>query len=174
MNNATAMALAGALVLSACGTTAGPTEGKTTTAGKMKLQPAPASQAVEPPAREAPSRAAAKKEATKKETECFMCPKPVDKSAADLSAPLGSKKNPVRCFMPGGEREYLRRLRCPDGKPPVFNRMGSFGSGPYGTIIDGYKVECASTPAATVFMDMYHKKFMELKPVPGFKIDNTP
>lgn len=85
--------------------------------------------------------------------------------------PLGSPSNPVRCERPAGERAYLHRLRCSSGDPPRFDRSGSYGPGPYGTIIDGYRVRCAgSTDDRMVFMDMYHRGYVENRPVPGFTI----
>ena len=95
-------------------------------------------------------------------------------AAQPATAPLGSLKNPVRCFFPTGQREYLRRLRCPDGEAPIFRRVGSYGMGPDKHIIDGYRVRCADGKPLMVFMDMYHKGYLELAPPPGFKIDNTP
>lgn len=85
---------------------------------------------------------------------------------------LGTQKNPVRAEMPLGERAYLARLRCGDGKAPVFERMGSFGSGPYGNILDGYTVTCGqATPGnQQVFMDMYHPGHVEDRAVAGFTI----
>jgi len=83
--------------------------------------------------------------------------------------PLGSKQNPVRSFMPAGEREYLMRLRCPGGVEPRFERVGSFGVGPFGGIIDGYDVHCAKEGTHhMVFMDMYHRGYREMAPPPGF------
>lgn len=86
-----------------------------------------------------------------------------------ISGELGSKDNPVRCSGPPGERAYLNRLRCADGKAPKYFREGSFGKGPYGHILDGYNVKCEDKDAVTVFMDMYHKH-IEKEPVPGFTI----
>lgn len=83
--------------------------------------------------------------------------------------PLGSRGNPVRVYRPLGQRDYLQRLVCPDGTTPVFRRVGSFGAGPYTTIIDGYDVDCGSTKSV-VFMDMYHPGHVERRPVPGFTI----
>jgi hypothetical protein len=88
-----------------------------------------------------------------------------------ISGELGSKENPVRCNMPRGERAYLNRLRCADGKAPAYHRIGSFGLGPYGNIIDGYNVKCEDKDPVTVFMDMYHEH-VEKEPVPGFTIVN--
>ena len=87
--------------------------------------------------------------------------------------PLGAKENPVRADMPGGQRAYLNRLRCADGKRPAFFRVGSFGAGPYERIIDGYEVTCkGSTPETSmVFMDMYHPGHKEAAAVPGFTIE---
>src|SRR5687768_2815303 len=70
---------------------------------------------------------------------------------------LGSRSNPVRTRGPFGEREYLRRLQCPDGASPSFRRYGSVGSGADGHILDVYGVECPRGGLkAEVFMDMYH------------------
>lgn len=86
--------------------------------------------------------------------------------------PLGSAQNPVRADMPAGQRAYLSRLRCANGRAPTFDRIGSFGDGPYGSIIDGYSVVCAgSSPAeSVVHMDMYHSGHAEAAAVPGFTI----
>ena len=85
--------------------------------------------------------------------------------------PLGSKENPVRVGGPGGQRAYLSRLRCEDGRFPEFERSGSVGSGPWGYIMDAYSVVCASGQKATVFMDMYHSRHQEDRTVPGFTIE---
>lgn len=88
------------------------------------------------------------------------------------SHPLGSEKNPVRADMPGGERMYLARLRCADGKAPAFARTGNLGAGAFGSIVDDYIVRCAgSSPAEIhVVMDMYFTGYQETRPVPGFTI----
>ncbi|MEM8697246.1 MAG: hypothetical protein AAGE05_14585 [Pseudomonadota bacterium] len=89
-------------------------------------------------------------------------------------APLGSQANPVRADQPQGQRAYLDRLRCTNGRPPRYERAGNFGPGPYRTIIDGYEVECAGSAPASVmiFMDMYHRGHQEDEAVPGFTIVN--
>jgi hypothetical protein len=87
--------------------------------------------------------------------------------------PLGSKENPVRAEMPQGQRAYLGRLRCADGKAPAYRRVGNFGIGVYERIIDGYEVVCeGGTPdKSMVFMDMYHPGHKEAAAVPGFTIE---
>ena len=85
---------------------------------------------------------------------------------------LGSERNPVRADMPAGQRQYLARLKCADGSTPDAERVGSFGSGPYGTIIDGYSLTCAGvTRDDLVYMDMYHPGHVEAEAVAGFTID---
>jgi hypothetical protein len=86
--------------------------------------------------------------------------------------PLGSRENPVRAEMPPGQQAYLRRLRCSDGRPPQFSRIGNFGIGVYGNIVDGYRVSCGEAAPGTVqvYMDMYHRGHVENRPVPGFTI----
>ncbi|MEJ2123285.1 MAG: hypothetical protein P8Y67_03015 [Alphaproteobacteria bacterium] len=97
-----------------------------------------------------------------------------DQSKAGANADgkvLGSKKAPVRSEKPGGEHAYLRRLRCPDGKAPSYNRVGSMGHGGYGNIVDLYSVRCDSTGEThKIYMDMYHPGYVEKRPVPGFTL----
>ena len=105
--------------------------------------------------------------------QSFLVPKTLteEEQATMAKEPLGSKANPVRCSFPDGEEEYLKRLRCPGGKPPKFKRMGSYGEGPYGTILDGYELNCTKPKRATVvYMDMYHEGFTEKRAVEGFEI----
>jgi hypothetical protein len=100
--------------------------------------------------------------------------KKLEKLIAEAQAhPLGSEKNPVRADMPGGQRAYLSRLRCADGKRPQFERVGSFGVGVYGRIIDGYEVLCkGSAPEKSmIYMDMYHPGHREPDAVAGFTIE---
>lgn len=97
----------------------------------------------------------------------------LEKAIQEASAhPLGSQKNPVRAAMPPGQRAYLARLKCADLKTPKFHRVGNFGFGVFGNIVDGYEVTCpASTPEKTmVFMDMYHAGYVEDQPIEGFGI----
>jgi hypothetical protein len=87
--------------------------------------------------------------------------------------PLGSRENPVRADMPAGQRAYLARLRCSDGRAPVFSRGGSAGVGPYGSMLDVYEANCAagaSPASAEIFIDMYRSGHVESKTVPGFTI----
>ncbi|WHU01142.1 hypothetical protein [Sphingomonas sp. NIBR02145] len=91
--------------------------------------------------------------------------------AKAAESPLGSKANPVRENMPEGEVAYLRKLRCEDGTAPKFDRAGNVGEGPYGFIVDLYKVTCPGKDAVDVHIDMYHDGG-ETRPVPGFTIVN--
>lgn len=85
--------------------------------------------------------------------------------------PLGSKDNPVRVQGVEGEYLYLARLRCPEGKPPVVDRVGSAGDpSPYGSIMDIYNAVCDAPPTHVIFVDMYHPGHVESAAVPGFTI----
>ena len=106
-------------------------------------------------------------------SEFFFEPKKLSKKQQAVvdAAPLGSEANPVRCAHPAGERAYLDRLRCPSGDPASYKRAGSVGEGPYETIMDLYEVKCPEWPdAISVYMDMYHEKYTETRPVPTFSI----
>jgi hypothetical protein len=95
-------------------------------------------------------------------------------SAAELDAiakhPLGSAKNPVKVEGVEGEYRYLARLRCPENKPPVVERLGSGDLSPYGSIMDIYTAACDAPPAFTIFVDMYHPGHIEQAAVAGFTI----
>ncbi len=83
--------------------------------------------------------------------------------------PLGTRENPVRVFQPEGQHAYLRRLICPNGTSPTFQRVRSLGPGPYTSILDGYEVRCGDV-VHVVVMDMYHPGYLECRAVPGFSI----
>jgi hypothetical protein len=119
-------------------------------------------------------------------------PRPVASSAPDepvavappaaAASPIGrSKERAIEVCQPRGERDYLARLRCPDGRQPAFSRHGNVGSrnaAKPGTpdrdlleqmdptrqlrpgeidshIIDVYQVTC-SDKVHELYMDMYH------------------
>jgi hypothetical protein len=86
-----------------------------------------------------------------------------------------------------GEHAYLQCLACPDGSPPSFRRLGSFGSrekalagevpadptassggsvGHAGHIVDGYRVVCGDK-AQMLFFDMYHCDPASCREPPG-------
>ena len=57
---------------------------------------------------------------------------------------------------PQAERDYLNTLRDEVGKPVRYQRIGSFGAGPDGHIIDGYNVETSTGKKLILYIDMYH------------------
>lgn len=103
--------------------------------------------------------------------ESAMQGKKLEKAIAKAEQhPLGSRENPVRVTMPVGQRAYLSRQRCSDGKAPEFQRAGNVGPGPYDNIVDLYIVVCkdGEPKRSEVFMDMYHSPHAEQRPLPGF------
>lgn len=82
--------------------------------------------------------------------------------------PLGSAQNPVRTKGIAGQRAYLARLRCPDGKAPQVLGRGIAPPSPFGGVGDTYGVTCAGT-RLQIEMDMYHDH-VETRAVPGFTI----
>jgi hypothetical protein len=81
---------------------------------------------------------------------------------------IGSEGNPIRVLLPEGERAYLSRLRCGNGKPPKFNRLGSTFS-PGQNMLDMYELTCRRQPKVVVYMDMY-QCVEEQRPIDGFEI----
>jgi hypothetical protein len=89
------------------------------------------------------------------------------------SSPLGSAQNPIRAEGPPGQRAYLMRLRCPEGRAPTFERGGSAGISPYGSMMDVYRVTCDAPPTHSIYMDMYHPGHVESRAVDGFSIESA-
>ncbi len=95
--------------------------------------------------------------------------------ATQEPAPLGSPRNPVRAFTYLGEFEYLTRLRCADGTRPHFKRLENRRAGPYGRMLNGYRVRCIYLNAESkVYIDEFHPDYVELEPVPGFTMARGP
>lgn len=63
-------------------------------------------------------------------------------------------KDPLRG--PRAERAYLDALRDEHGKPMQYERIGNFGAGPDGHIIDGYQLVTSTGKKLVIYMDMYH------------------
>lgn len=93
-------------------------------------------------------------------------------SNRNVSGPLGSQTNPIRCEDPSGEKEYLSNLRDARAKSPEFTRAGSVGTGPYGNLLDCYRVHTSDGTEREVYFDMYHRGHTELRPIEGFRIAN--
>lgn len=95
-----------------------------------------------------------------------------EEAARIAQSPLGSANNPVRTEGPPGQRAYLMRLRCSDGRAPKFEREGSAGLSPHGSMMDVYRVVCESTSEShAIYMDMYHPGHVESRAVAGFSIE---
>ncbi len=102
-------------------------------------------------------------------------PDPDEMNAAIAAAnayPLGSKDNPVRVGGPEGAHAYIARLRCADGSLPRGGPRGAEGVGVFGSIVDGYPLDCAGAAPGKVLliMDMYHEEHAEDRAPPGFTI----
>ena len=75
-----------------------------------------------------------------------------------------SQKKPIKVGAkdefggPAAERAYLNTLRDEEGKPVIFKRLGSFGDGPDGNVLDGYEVQTSTGRKLTLYIDMYHPK----------------
>ena len=73
-----------------------------------------------------------------------------------------TKKNPIKVGGPKGftgpasERLYLRHLRDSKFRALSFKRIGSFGRGPDGHILDGYKLTDEDGNTFILYIDMYH------------------
>ena len=93
--------------------------------------------------------------------------------AAAAAHSLGSRENPVRVGGPSGERAYIARLRCADGRPPRVGQRSNMGIGAFLMIVDAYPLDCgeAAPGRTTLMMDMYHPGHREDRAPPGFSIN---
>ncbi len=96
--------------------------------------------------------------------------------AAAAAHPLGSERNPVRTSGPGGQRAYIARLRCADGRAPQVGQRVNAGVGAFGTIVDVYPLDCGNAAPGRfqLFIDMYHDDHSEMDVPPGFAADAGP
>ena len=92
--------------------------------------------------------------------------------AAASAHPLGTLENPIRVGGPEGERAYLARLRCSDGRAPGVGARASAGVGAYGSLVDSYSLDCgAAAPGkVSLVLDKYHADHAEQGAPAGFQI----
>ena len=92
--------------------------------------------------------------------------------AAAGAHPLGTLENPIRVAGPEGERAYLARLRCADGRAPAIGTKTAAGVGAYGSLVDAWPVDCgAAAPGkVSLVLDKYHEEHPEQAAPTGFTI----
>jgi hypothetical protein len=92
--------------------------------------------------------------------------------AAASAHPLGTLANPIRVAGPEGERAYLARLRCSDGRAPAIGAKTAAGVGAYGSLVNSYMVDCgAAAPGkVSLVLDKYHEGQEEQNAPAGFSI----
>jgi hypothetical protein len=92
--------------------------------------------------------------------------------AAAAGSPLGSLQNPVRVGGPDGERAYIARLRCADGKPPRSGVGRPGGTDAYGSVAEIVTLECGgAAPGRTeIAVDLYFEEHREERAPDGFPL----
>jgi len=84
--------------------------------------------------------------------------------------PPGTQENPITCKDIDGEREYLNRLRSPEGKPVEYERRGSVFLDD-NSILDVYQLSYNGLlEPAEVYMNMYAGK-RDKRIVDGFRFE---
>jgi hypothetical protein len=90
---------------------------------------------------------------------------------SDANFPLGSRENPIKCEDIDGERKYLSRLLGPNNEFLSYKRIGSTKGITTENILDAYKLNgIENNFECTVYIDMYHEKFVENKAALDLKI----
>jgi hypothetical protein len=90
--------------------------------------------------------------------------------AAAAAFPLGTLQNPVRVGGPEGERAYVARLRCADGKEPRIGASRPGGVGAFGSVVDLVPLDCGGAAPGRVdlMVDLYFEEQAETRPPAGF------
>ena len=93
-----------------------------------------------------------------------------DAIAAAAAHPLGTVQNPIRVAGPEGERAYLARLRCADGRAPGIGARAAAGIGAFGSLVDAYPLDCggAAPGKVSLVLDKYHEENPETRAPAGF------
>ena len=86
--------------------------------------------------------------------------------AAAAAHPLGTLANPIRVAGPEGERVYLARLRCADGRAPAIGVKTAGGVGAYGSLVD---CGAAAPGKVSLVLDKYHEEHPEQSVPAGFQ-----
>ena len=95
----------------------------------------------------------------------------------------GSVANPVRCDMPLGQRDYLKRLRSEDNRKIAYEYVEAV-LGPEGRILDIFKIENPAFRKGSglfgenpenprhfyIYMDMYHPNVRDMEAIPGYRL----
>lgn len=91
--------------------------------------------------------------------------------AAAAAHPLGTLANPIRVAGPEGERAYLARLRCADGRAPAIGAKAAAGVGAYGSLVDAWPIDCgvAAPGKVSLVLDKYHEEHPEQSVPAGFQ-----
>ena len=86
--------------------------------------------------------------------------------------PLGTLANPVRVAGPEGERAYLARLRCTDGRAPAIGTSSPAGVGAYGSLVHSHPLDCgrAAPGKTSLVTDRYHVENPETRAPAGFQV----
>jgi hypothetical protein len=92
--------------------------------------------------------------------------------AAAAAFPLGSLQNPVRVGGPDGERAYVARLRCADGKAPSLGASRAAGVDAFGSVAQLVSLDCgAAAPGRTeIAVDRYFEEHREERAPAGFTL----
>jgi|SRR5580700_784418 hypothetical protein len=78
---------------------------------------------------------------------------------------------PIPCHMPIGERQYLGRLRCPQGHKFNCHRMGSMNSPYMPNPVDTYRIFCTGGECGMdLHFDMYQEGHGEQLTPPGYTL----
>lgn len=86
--------------------------------------------------------------------------------------PLGTLANPIRVAGPEGERAYLARLLCADGRAPAIGPAAPAGVGAYGSLVEAHPLDCgAAAPGkVSLVVDRYHEENPETRAPAGFQV----
>lgn len=86
---------------------------------------------------------------------------------------LGSKQNPVKCFMPQGAKDYLDRLRDSKGEPVHYKWIGGVFAPTEDMLIIHKYLIVSNDRSIYIYMDRKHPLYIENKPIQSFFVSFT-
>lgn len=108
---------------------------------------------------------------------CLTEQNPINKKIKPAPLPagsLGTQENPVKAADDLAEKDYLMRLRGPDGKKVKFESLGSVTLKPQGTLLDRYIIQSQDgTVCCEVYMVQKYPGYVETKPIAGFTLEKA-
>jgi hypothetical protein len=105
---------------------------------------------------------------------CLTDQSPINKKIQPAPLPagaLGTKENPVKCTDDLAVKDYIMRLRGPDGKRVRFQALGPVNAGKEQVVLEHYIVQSKDGKVShEIYLNKNYPGHHETRPIEGFTI----